>query len=193
MVLVTKGKFLNKQRMKFRRKWAEYDTTSSSNSSNSDEDEDDQENEDKNTGEEEEGPAQAGQKLIEEANEMGDEGNEEDEEDENREKPDDCSEQEVEEEKVKRAWYHWSNERGPTANQDYQREIEDRGLNFLLGTLEAGGDPGKHGDSVSYQHGGVYGRLEQVRAVNCLLALQLLGCVLLGLERVPRSLQDNGN
>ena len=172
MVVVTKGKFLHKQRMKFRRKWAEYDTTSSS-SSNSEEDEDDQEIEDKNTGEdEEEEPEQAGKKLIEEVNELGEEGNEEDEEDEtNEKKACDWSEQEVEEEKVTRAWYHWSNERGPTANQDYQREIEERGLQFLLETLDGGGGRGAHSDTVSYQHGGVYGRLEQVRTMLIQLLL----------------------
>ena len=43
VVVVTKGKFLHKQRMKFRRKWAEYDSTSSSSD---DDDDDEQEEED---------------------------------------------------------------------------------------------------------------------------------------------------
>ena len=169
VVVVTKGKFLHKQRMRFRRKWAEYDSTSSSSSEEEPEDEDDQETEEKNAGEEEEceDPELVGKQLVEEMNEIGEEGNEEDDEEEPSEKkPGELYDPEVEDEKVERAWYHWSQERGPTANQDYQREIEDRGINLLLETLKG---PGAPGDIVSYQHGGEYGRLEQVLLYNTVL------------------------
>ena len=168
--MVTKGKFLHKQRMKFRRKWAEYDSTSSSSDDDDDdeqEEEEDQENEEKNAGEEEEDPELVGKQLLEEMNELGEEGNEEedDEEEPGEKKPEELYDPEAEEGKVEKAWYHWSNERGPTANQDYQREIEERGLNLLLETLKG---PGTLGDVVSYNHGGEYGRLEQVGPLYCL-------------------------
>ena len=96
--------------------------------------------------------------MLEEMNELGEEGNEEedDEEEPSEKKPEELYDPEVEDEKTERAWYHWSNERGPTANQDYQREIEDRGINLLLETLKG---PGTPGDIISYNHGGEYGRL----------------------------------
>ena len=178
--------------MKFRRKWAEYDSTSTS-SSDEQEDEDDQENEDKNTGEEEEDPELAGKQLLEEMNELGEEGNEEDEDEEEQseKKPEELYDPEVEDEKAERAWYHWSNERGPTANQDYQREIEDRGINLLLETLKG---PGTPGDIISYNHGGEYGRLEQVGDCNNIVILYChdYELLFLGLERITRCLQGFG-
>ena len=168
VVVVTKGKFLHKQRMKFRRKWAEYDSTSSSSDDDDDdeqEEEEDQENEEKNAGEEEEDPELVGKQLLEEMNELGEEGNEEEDEEEEQteKKPEELYDPDAEDEKVARAWYHWSNERGPTANQDYQREIEERGINQLLETLKG---PGTPGEVVSYSHGGEYGRLEQVGVLS---------------------------
>ena len=177
--------------MKFRRKWAEYDSTSSSSSEEEQEDEDDQENEDKNAGEEED-PELVGKQLMEEMNELGEEGNEEDDEEEQIEKkPEELYDPEVEDEKVERAWYHWSNERGPTANQDYQREIEDRGINLLLETLKG---PGTPGDIVTYQHGGEYGRLEQVLEYYRVLQeyYEDNEVLLQGLERITRCLQGSG-
>ena len=178
--------------MKFRRKWAEYDSTSSSSDDDDDdeqEEEEDQENEEKNAGEEEEDPELVGKQLLEEMNELGEEGNEEedDEEEPGEKKPEELYDPEAEEGKVEKAWYHWSNERGPTANQDYQREIEERGLNLLLETLKG---PGTLGDVVSYNHGGEYGRLEQVGPLSVLFYFCI--AVFQGLERVTRCLQGPG-
>ena len=61
--------------------------------------------------------------------------------------------------------YEWSNERGPTANQDCQRELEDKSIRFLLDEWERGDtvntNTGKQRQTDG-SHGGAYGKLEQV-------------------------------
>ena len=63
--------------------------------------------------------------------------------------------------------YEWSNERGPTANQDCQRELEDKSIRFLVEEWERRAEDNvntntgkqRHSDG---SHGGAYGKLEQV-------------------------------
>ena len=59
--------------------------------------------------------------------------------------------------------YEWSNERGPTANQDCQRELEDKSIRFLLDEGERGvGDNVNTNTGKQRQLDGAYGKLEQV-------------------------------
>ena len=63
--------------------------------------------------------------------------------------------------------YEWSNERGPTANQDCQRELEDKSIRFLLEELEKRVDENINTNNDKQRqsdlnHGGAYGKLEQV-------------------------------